>query len=85
MKKLLCESLQEYRLLEQTDVFKGERQVGITAKDVDAKEFLVGLEVEKEHSSDLAVCKVIALQHLADNPKYYSEGINEGRNSGLVM
>lgn len=79
MKKILCESLQEYRvLLEDAEVFKGQRQVGVTAKDVDPKEFLVGLEVEKEHSSDIAVTKVIALQHLAENPKYYSEGMKKG-------
>lgn len=79
MKKLLAESLQEFKALrEDAEVFKGQRQVGITAKDVDPKEFLVGLAVEAEHSSDIAVQRQIALQHLADNPKYYSEGMKKG-------
>lgn len=78
MKKLLAESLKEYRKLLEVEVIKDERHVGITAEDVDPKEFLVGIEVEKEHSSNLAVRKTIALQHLAENPKYYSEGMKKG-------
>ena len=79
MSKLLAESLQEYKALrEESEVFKGQRQVGVTAKDVDPKEFLVGLAVEVEHSSDIAVQRAITLQHLADNPKYYSEGMKKG-------
>lgn len=75
MKKLVNESLQEFL---NEEVLKKEKEIGITAEDVDAKEFLVGIEVEKEHSSDLAVAKTIALQHLAENPKYYSEGMKKG-------
>jgi len=77
MKKLVKESLQEY-LNEDKDIIKDQVDVGITVDDVDDKEFLVGLEVEKEHSKDLGVAKTIALQHLADNPKYYSEGMKKG-------
>ena len=76
MKKLVTENLSEY--LNEVEIIKGAKDVGIQAEDVDSKEFLVGIEVEKEHSSDLAVRKTIALQHLADNPKYYSEGMRKG-------
>jgi hypothetical protein len=76
MKKLVYESLNEF--LDDSEIIKGQKQTGITAEDVDPKEFLVGMEVEKEHSSDLAVVKTIALQHLAENPKYYSEGMKKG-------
>jgi len=79
MKKILSESLQEYReLYEDAEVFKNQRDTGITAGDVDPKEFLVGIAVEKEHSTSLAIQKIIALQHLAENPKYYSEGMKKG-------
>ena len=81
MRKLVVESLDEYRkkqLNEEEPAFKGATDVGITAKDVDPKEFLVGLAVEKEHSSDIAVQETIALQHLSENPKYYSEGMKKG-------
>jgi len=76
MKKLLAESLQEFLL--EDEVLKDEKLTGITPKDVDPKEFLVGIEVEREHSSDLAVRKTITLQHLVENPKYYSEGMKKG-------
>ena len=77
MKKLVNESLHEF-LNEEGEVFKDEVKTGLTAEDVDPKEFLVGLAVEKEHSGDIAVQRAIALQHLAENPKYYSEGMKKG-------
>lgn len=75
MKKIVNESLSSFL---NENILPGEKEIGITVEDVDPKEFLVGIEVEKEHSEDLAVAKVIALQHLADNPKYYSEGMKKG-------
>lgn len=75
MKRLVKESLSEFL---NEEIIKGEKEIGITSKDVDPKEFLVGIEVEKEHSDDLAVAKTIALQHLSENPKYYSEGMKKG-------
>ena len=78
MKKLVRESLYEELDIEKRQVFKKQKNYGITAKDVDPKELLVGLEVEKEHSDSLAVAETIALQHLAENPKYYSEGMKKG-------
>ena len=72
MKKIVAESLNEY------EVFKGQKDYGLEAADVDSKEFLVGIAVEKEHSDNLAVAKTITLQHLAENPKYYSEGMKKG-------
>jgi hypothetical protein len=79
MKKILAESLQEYKELnEEKEVIKGEIKPGIKAQDVDPKEFLVGMAVEKEHSKDIAVQKTIAIQHLSQNPKYYSEGMKKG-------
>ena len=76
MKKLVKESLQDF--LCETEPIKGTVETGITAKDVDSKELLVGLAVEKEHSTNIAVQETIALQHLTENPKYYSEGMKKG-------
>jgi len=77
MKKILSESLQEY-LNEAGEVFPGQIDTGLTVKDVDQKEFLVGLAVEKVHSDNLAVQKELALQNLVENPKYYSEAMKKG-------
>jgi hypothetical protein len=78
MKKLVEETLYEYINLSDKEVIHKQKDPGITAADVDKKEFLVGMEVEKEHSSDLAVVETIVLQHLADNEKYYSRGMKKG-------
>ena len=82
MKKLVCENLKEfsgYKFIdEHEELIPGGKGEGLQPEDVDPKEFLVGIAVEKEHSANLAVCKTIALQHLADNPKYYSEGMKKG-------
>jgi hypothetical protein len=78
MKKLVEETLYEYINLSDKEVIHKQKDPGITAEDVDPKELLVGMEVEKEHSTDLAVVETIVLQHLADNEKYYSEGMKKG-------
>jgi hypothetical protein len=78
MKKLVAETLNEYLIPTEREVFKGEKKTGLTIKDVDSKEFLVGLAVEKIHSSNIAVQKTLVMQRLSDNPKYYSEGMKKG-------
>jgi hypothetical protein len=77
MKKLVQETLNEF-IDTNKKIFKGEKVPGITIDDVDKKEFLLGMAIEAEHSSDLAVQKDLVLQHLAKNPKYYSKYIKDG-------
>ena len=43
------------------------------ATEVDADELKMGIKVEMEHTSDTEVAKKIALDHLAEDPKYYSK------------
>jgi len=78
MKKIVFETLNEYVDNMYKPVIKGEKQTGLTIDDVDPKEFLVGMAVEAEHSSDIAVQRALVLQHLSQNPKYYSEGMKDG-------
>jgi hypothetical protein len=44
----------------------------IRPSDVDPKELEMGVEDETEHTSDKKDAKTIALQHLKNNPDYYS-------------
>jgi hypothetical protein len=44
----------------------------ITEKDVDPKELAIGIKIEMEHTSSAEKAKQIALDHLTENPKYYS-------------
>jgi hypothetical protein len=46
---------------------------GITEKDVDPKQLEMGIKVEMEHTDDKKVAKTIALDHLAEDPKYYTK------------
>jgi hypothetical protein len=50
-----------------------EIQTPAKEKDVDPKELKMGIKVEMEHTDDPAKAKVIALQHLAEDPKYYTK------------
>ena len=42
-------------------------------EDVDPKELKMGIKVEMEHTDDPSKAKIIALQHLAEDPKYYTK------------
>lgn len=46
--------------------------------DVNQEELQVGMAVEKEHTNDASIAKEIALDHLTENPKYYSELVAKG-------
>lgn len=78
MKKLVAETLNEYLVPDEKEFFKGQVKTGLTVNDVDEKEFLVGMSVEKKHSTNIAVQRELVLQNLAKNPKYYSDGMKEG-------
>ena len=41
--------------------------------DVDQEELKKGIEVEKEHTDDAVKAEQIALDHLAEDPKYYTK------------
>jgi len=49
------------------------RKKGFTEKDADPKELRLGVKVEMEHTNSRWIAKRIALDHLAENPRYYSE------------
>ncbi len=50
-----------------------EIQTPAKEKDVDPKELKMGIKVEMEHTDDPSKAKIIALQHLAEDPKYYTK------------
>lgn len=58
-----------------TDVLTGgfAGKKGVTSKDVDAQELQKGIDVEKEHTSINKIAEIIALSHLAEDPKYYTK------------
>jgi len=40
--------------------------------EVDPEELKIGIKVEYEHTKDRKIAEKIALDHLAENPRYYS-------------
>ncbi len=59
--------------------------------NVDTKELSIGVQVEMEHTNDTKIATEIALDHLTEDPKYYSKLVDAGlasefkatTNSGL--
>lgn len=49
------------------------KRKGITEKDVDPKELRLGIKVEMEHTKNPHVAKQIALDHLAEDDRYYTK------------
>ncbi len=49
------------------------KEKGITEKDVDPKELERGIKVEYEHTTNEAIAKRIALDHLAECDNYYTK------------
>lgn len=46
------------------------KEVGLN--NIDKSELLKGIKVEIEHTTSFIIATKIALDHLAENPKYYS-------------
>jgi len=74
--KLIPESLEE--LFERKDELKGGKGDNLSEKDVCPKQLAIGKKVEKEHTSDNKIAKEIALDHLAEDKKYYTKLIEKG-------
>jgi hypothetical protein len=61
------------------DKITGGKGDKLKPEDVDPKELAVGIEVEYEHDSgDRETAQDIALDHLSENPKYYSIAYRSG-------
>lgn len=60
-------------LKERIDLLPGGLGDKLTTKDVDPEQLKLGIKVEMEHTDDADVAKEIALDHLAEDPQYYSK------------
>lgn len=58
--------------IKQMGVGESLKPSDIQPSDIDSKELEMGVEDEKDHTSDPDIAKTIALQHLAKTPDYYS-------------
>lgn len=54
-------------------LLRGGKSQGLDPSSVDPEQLAAGIEVEAEHTDDPATRKKIALDHLAEDPEYYSK------------
>ncbi len=58
---------------DESNLLEGGIGDNLSDDDVDKEELKKGLKVEKEHTKDKRIAKEIALDHLAEDPNYYSK------------
>lgn len=63
--KLVAESLKQF--------ISGGRGEETEPEDVCPRELEVGIEVEMEHTDDPEIAEEIAIDHLTEDPEYYSK------------
>jgi len=61
----------QYKIL--SEKYLNEIVTPAKEEDVDPKELQMGIKTEMEHTNDKEEAKKIALQHLAEDPHYYSK------------
>lgn len=64
--------------LYEVNSIKGGKGDNLSPKDVNRDQLLLGIEVEMEHTNNKKQAKEIALDHLKENPKYYTILIKAG-------
>jgi hypothetical protein len=61
------------KLSEDDQVLVGGVGDKLKKEDVDQEEYAMGLKVEMEHTDDEKIASEIVLDHLAEDPQYYTK------------
>jgi len=61
-----------FRLLEREDVLPGGKADDADESEFDPIQIKQGIRIEREHAKDDKVAKEIAMDHLREDPRYYS-------------
>lgn len=77
MKKRIIKTFEEY-INTRVDSVSGGKGDKTKVEDVDQNELKVGIAVEMEHTGNEETAKEIAIDHLTENPKYYTELVKSG-------
>jgi len=62
----------------QINEMEGGKGDDLNSEDVDHDQLEVGIATEMEHTDDPEIAKEIALDHLAEDPKYYTKLVQAG-------
>ena len=68
----------ESKLEERQDLISGGKGDKATEEDFDADELAKGIKTEMEHTDDEDMAKEIAMDHLTEDPKYYTKLLKAG-------
>jgi hypothetical protein len=60
------------------DAIPGGEGAHLSPRDVDPEQLALGAAVEMEHTKDPKLAMEIALDHLAEDPKYYDKLLSLG-------
>jgi hypothetical protein len=58
---------------EESNILPGGKGDNLSEDDADKNELAMGLKVEMEHTTSKKIAKEIALDHLSEDPKYYTK------------
>jgi hypothetical protein len=74
MQREISDVLDErHEIVEKADRLPGGKGDKLKPEDVDARQLAEGIKHELEHTKDRALAQEIALDHLAEDPKYYTK------------
>lgn len=77
MQKRIIKTFEDF-ISTRADVVPGGKGDKTQVEDVDQNELKVGVAVEMEHTGNEETAKEIAIDHLTENPKYYSDLVKSG-------
>jgi len=72
-RKQVIDYLNKAGIPHNLEEYKLDVKPTVSAKDVDPKELKKGIKVEKEHTTDIKTATRIALDHLSEDPYYYTK------------
>jgi len=70
--------MKRFKLMELINTVPGGKGDKTNPKDVNQKQLEIGIAVEREHTDSDDKAEEIALDHLTENPEYYTELVESG-------
>lgn len=74
IKESVCFPVRSHlRLIEDKDILTGGKADGASPSDFDPDQLDMGTKVEREHSNSDELAREIAMDHLKEDPRYYTK------------
>ena len=73
MRKFRLLEQRRFRLLEREDKIPGGRADKSDPSEFDQNQLAMGIKVEREHTKSDDIAREIAMDHLKEDPRYYTK------------